>query len=129
VLLPLPLAALLKLEGYDVAIGFYPSMGIKLGESMFFVGYHHYVLVRDEGWGIGEWHPKEDMFGNPMPGDWIVLDAICSPRHVSHMKMVGGSHKALSFGEDPVWAGSIPVSFVNLNCFAQGQTPFVWGLI
>jgi hypothetical protein len=123
------LAALLKLEGYDVALGFFPSMGRRLNGFMPFFGYHHYVLLRDEGWGIGKWHPKEDMFGNPMPGDWIVLDPICSPRHAPYMKMVGEPHKALKFGEQDGWTKLVDLNFVNLSPCAFCADPFRWGVI
>jgi hypothetical protein len=88
------LAALLKMEGYDVAIGYVPNIGIPF--MPFGLVAHAYVFVRDEGWNIGGWELRNDMFGNPMPGKWILLDPIWSPRH-------GGPTNCQDYGEDPKW--------------------------
>jgi hypothetical protein len=112
------LASLLKICGYDVALGYFPAFVIDIGvgptPTLF---YHNYVFLKDEGWGIGKWKLEKDMWGNEMEGDWIILDSICSPRHVPHMEMVGGEHKVLKFGDEPVW-----VQAENLH-----NEPSCWG--
>jgi len=123
------LAALLKLCGYDVAIGFFIPMGRELNGRLIFLGYHNYVLLKDEGWGVGRWELGEDGSGNVMSGKWIILDPIHSPRHAPYMEMVGGPHKALEFGEDPGWTKFIDSKFINLNPCAQGANPFWWGVL
>jgi hypothetical protein len=102
------LAALLKMEGFDVAIGFMPSIGIPFMPVGLIT--HAYVFVKDEGWGIGEWKLVEDMFGNPMQGEWILLDPVWSPKN-------GGSANAQDYGENPTW----------VNVFTRPQ--MTWGLI
>jgi hypothetical protein len=101
------LAALLKLCGYDVALGFFPAFVLRGGIAFIPGGtivYHNYVFLRDEGWGIGKWELEKDFQGKKMEGDWILLDSICSPRHVPRMEMVGaGKPKVLEFGDDPAW--------------------------
>jgi hypothetical protein len=101
------LAALLKLCGYDVALGFFPSFVLRGGIGPIPGGtiiYHNYVFLRDEGWGIGGWELEKDFRGKEMGGDWILLDTICSPEHIPHMEMVGGEPRVLEFGDNPVWA-------------------------
>jgi hypothetical protein len=123
------LAALLKLCKYDVALGFFAPLGKELDDHLFFLGYHNYVLLKDEGWGVGKWGLMEDGLGNPMGGKWVILDPIHSPRHAPHMEIVGGPHKALEFGEDPGWTKLIDSRLINLNPCARGANPFWWGVI
>jgi len=115
------LATLLKIEGYDVAVGFFTPFAKPLDDRWAWWGYHCYVLVRDEGWGIGHWSPEKDVFGNPMPGKWIILDPINSPRHAPHMQMIGGG-KPLSFGEDPPWTDYVYERFLL-------RSPWNWVLL
>lgn len=105
----LTLAALLKLDGYEVAFGYWASWGIEIfGRLIRFPGYHSYVLVKDEGWGIGDWtiEGAEDMYGKPMKGKWIVLDPLYSPSYAPQMQMVG-EHRSTGFAETPPWAVDI----------------------
>jgi hypothetical protein len=123
------LAALLRLCGYDVALGFFASMGRELDGRVIFLSYHNYVLLKDEGWGVGRWELRGDGLGNPMIGKWIILDPICSPRHAPYMEMVGCPHKALVFGEDPGWTKLIHSNFVNLSPCGKCANPFWWGVL
>jgi len=101
------LAALLYMDGYEVAIGTAPSIGTKNEDgSITWAGYHVCVYLKDEGWGIGRHELKDDEFGNKMDGKWIILDPINSPRHVQNMRMMGGG-KVLEFGDDPAWLNII----------------------
>lgn len=120
------LATLLELEGYDVALGYYSAMAVPIGSLMFYWPgfYHTYVLLRDPGWGIGHWEIEEDMFGNPMPGKWIVLDPINSPRHVPRMEMIGGG-KVLEFGDDPVWVKYVERKVI----YIPTADPLCYGLL
>ncbi len=82
------LACLLKLMGFEVAMGYIPNIPLP-----YFYGLPHcYCFLKDEGWGIGDWELEEDMFGDPMPGKWIRLDPIWNPVHS------GGV--GLEFGQD-----------------------------
>ncbi|VUT25028.1 MAG: hypothetical protein MASP_00798 [Candidatus Methanolliviera sp. GoM_asphalt] len=97
------LATLLNMEGYEVAIGTAPSMAKKNDDGTFtWFGYHVCVYLKDEGWGIGRYDLEKDVFGNDLEGRWIILDPINSPRHIAHMRMMGGG-KVLEFGDDPNW--------------------------
>ncbi|RZN68015.1 MAG: transglutaminase domain-containing protein [Candidatus Methanolliviera hydrocarbonicum] len=97
------LATLLNMEGYEVALGTAPSMAKKNKDGTFtWFGYHVCVYLKDEGWRIGRYDLGKDVFGNDLGGKWIILDPINSPRHVSHMRMMGGG-KVLEFGDDPNW--------------------------
>lgn len=100
------LAALLKMEGFDVALGTYP-MNVLITQTdpsllLHLPGsYHVYVLLRDPGWGIGHWEIEQDDWGQPMGGKWIILDPTRSPRHLPEINMPG--EKVLEFGDDPAW--------------------------
>jgi hypothetical protein len=114
------LATLLKMEGYEVALGSMASIGVPLSEenegneSMVWFSYHSYVYLKDEGWGIGNWTLNEDIFGNKMDGKWILLDAICSPRHFGRMQMVGKG-RVLEFGDTPNWIAYKDVTYEPQN--------------
>ena len=123
------LAALLSLCGYDVALGFFIPLGRELDGRLVFLGYHNYVLLKDEGWGVGRWELSEDGSGNAMGEKWIILDPIHSPRHAPYMEMVGGPHKALEFGKDPGWTKFTGSKFVNLNPCGKCANPFWWGVL
>lgn len=101
------LGTLLKMEGYDVAYGYYASWVLNLGPfgSIRMPGYHSYVVVRDEGWGIGDWviEGAKDMNGKEMDGKWIVLDPLYSPSYAPKMQMIG-EHRPIKFAETPPWA-------------------------
>ena len=98
------LATLLKIEGFDVALGYFPMMAAPAGNVMLYWPglFHSYVLLRDPGWGIGRQYFVHDIFGNPMDGNWIVLDSIYSPRHVPYTRLLG-PHRVTDFGENPGW--------------------------
>lgn len=101
------LGTLLKMEGYDVAYGYYASWVLNIGPfgSIRMPGYHSYVIVKDEGWGIGDWviEGARDMNGKEMDGKWIVLDPLYSPSFAPKMQMIG-EHKPVKFAETPPWA-------------------------
>jgi len=100
------LGTLLEIEGYKVAYGYYVSMAVNLGPVRLpLPGYHSYVLVKDEGWGIGNWTVggAKDMNGKAADGKWIVLDPLYSPSYAPNMQMVG-EHRAVGFAETPPWA-------------------------
>jgi len=100
------LGTLLEMEGYDVAYGYYASWVLNIGpRSIRLPGYHSYVVVKDEGWGIGNWtiQDSRDMNGKDMSGRWIVLDPLYSPSYAPNMQMVG-EHRPVKFAEVPPWA-------------------------
>jgi len=123
------LAALLKLAGYEVALGFFPQ-GMPIPPQapksmLYWPGvYHNYVFLKDEGWGIGHWKLDQDTLGNKMGGDWILLDCIHSPRHFPQ--------ETLAFGEDPTsWTRLVEdgVRFIPLFCYPMEHPPFAYFLV
>ncbi|VUT24234.1 MAG: hypothetical protein MASP_00409 [Candidatus Methanolliviera sp. GoM_asphalt] len=63
------LAALYEMMGYDVALYLVPA-----APYYFTGGYHAVILLKDEGWGIGDWKLERDNMGNDISGRYIVLD-------------------------------------------------------
>jgi hypothetical protein len=123
------LAALLKLAGYEVALGFIPQ-GIALPpqepKSLFYWpgANHNYVFLKDEGWDIGQWKLEQDIVGNKMGGEWILLDCIHSPRHFPQ--------ETLAFGEDPTsWTSLVQdgVRFIPLVYYQMKYSPFCYFLL
>jgi hypothetical protein len=119
------LATLLKLCGFEVAVGYYPQSMPCGTFTLYWPGaYHHWVFLKDEGWGIGHWNPTQDALGNPMDGDWILLDCIHSPAHFPI--------ETLEFGEDPLsWTTRTNTTFCSC-CFCLpwvNSIPFCWFII
>ncbi len=104
------LAALYKIEGYDVAIGFFTPFSVEVGGKNAYFSYHTCVFLKDEGWGVGRC--KLD----GLDGDWILLDPINSPRHAPHMQMIGGG-RVLEFGDYPNWVRYVKTEFIQKNPF------------
>ncbi|VUT25030.1 MAG: hypothetical protein MASP_00800 [Candidatus Methanolliviera sp. GoM_asphalt] len=117
------LSTLLKMEGYKVAIGSAPAMTVNTNGEYVWFGYHTYVLLKDEGWGVGRLELKEDIFGHKMGGRWIILDPIYSPRHFDRIQLLGGG-KVLEFGDTPNWVGYKDEMFTPLN-----EVLFSYGLV
>jgi hypothetical protein len=124
------LATLLKLAGYEVALGFFPSTSVPIPPQapkslLYWPGaYHNYVFLKDEGWGIGHWKLDQDTLGNRMGGDWILLDCIHSPRHFPQ--------ETLAFGEDPTsWTRFVQdeLRFIPLVRYPMEHPPFSYFLL
>jgi hypothetical protein len=116
------LAALLKLCGFEVAVGYYPqSMPCGMFTLYWPGAYHHWVFLKDEGWGIGQWKPAQDVLGNPMDGNWILLDCIHSPAHFPM--------ETLEFGSDPLsWTSRTNTTFIP--CLPPlSSMPFCWFIV
>jgi hypothetical protein len=63
------LATLYEMMGYDVALYLVPAA------PYYFTGsYHAVILLKDEGWGIGDREYDRDSMGNDIHGRYIVLD-------------------------------------------------------
>jgi hypothetical protein len=123
------LAALLKLCGFEVALGYWPHQGPTLGTStLYWPGaYHHWVFLKDEGWGIGHWKPGQDALGNPMDGNWILLDCIHSTAHQFNIQGRRVT-ETLEFGEDPSWTSRTNAAFIScLPCIST--MPFCWFIV
>ena len=63
------LAALYEMMGYDVALYLVPA-----APYHFMGGYHAVILLKDEGWGIGDREYDRDSLGNDIHERYIVLD-------------------------------------------------------
>jgi hypothetical protein len=65
------LATLYEMMGYDVALYLVPASPMPPYPTG---AYHAVILLKDEGWGIGDWESARDSMGNDIPGRYIVLD-------------------------------------------------------
>jgi hypothetical protein len=116
------LATLLKMEGYEVAVGSAPEQVPSVpgnNTTTVWMVYHSYVFLKDEGWDIGNLTLNEDIFGNKLDGKWIFLDPIYSPRHFQD--------RSLEFGEFAFWWPSMKNT--NTTWEPQNELLFSYELI